>query len=259
MNNQGLVIADTHIKQDEEGRYCLNDFHKASGCEQKHRPKYWLESSQTNELIALLEQELTEGGFPPSIEKQPVKVIKGGIKQGTYVVKELVYAYAMWISAKFHLHVIRAYDALVTQPVITLANLPRIERNPHLAVRKAVLKLAAIRDVPHQTVYHRLYDRFQVESYKDIPVEYCLAAIEYVRALEGEYLPKQEKPKSDLANDLNLELICHYTPMLYEIVSKIVYPALRTLDARVAGSLFGYSQELMVNVNILKRRIEVRK
>lgn len=124
MTTQGLVIANVGIKQDEAGRYCLNDFHKASGNEQKHRPKYWLESSQTNELIGELEQELSEGGNPPSIEKQPVKVIKGGIKQGTYVVKELVYAYAMWISAKFHLHVIRAYEALSkSTPLDAIGNL----------------------------------------------------------------------------------------------------------------------------------------
>jgi len=40
------------------------------------------------------------------------KVIRGGSCQGTWVCKEQVYAYAMWISARFHLQVIRAFNEL---------------------------------------------------------------------------------------------------------------------------------------------------
>jgi phage antirepressor YoqD-like protein len=58
--------------------------------------------------------ELTDPGFPGS---PPVAVLKGGSgPQGTFVVKELVYAYAMWVSPAFHLKVIRAYDAMVSRP-----------------------------------------------------------------------------------------------------------------------------------------------
>ena len=107
-----LTIADTAIRQDAEGRYCLNDLHRAAGGEKRHQPSDWLRLKQTQELIA----ELAVPGIPGTLKNQPLAVIQGGTQQGTYVAKELVYAYAMWISAAFHLKVIRAYDALVAQP-----------------------------------------------------------------------------------------------------------------------------------------------
>jgi hypothetical protein len=105
MSNQTLAISGITIHQDEQGRFCLNDLHKASGGEQKHQPSNWLRNQQTIDLIGLLKSEESITGIRVILTKQGL---------GTYVVKELVYAYAMWISPKFHLQVIRAYDALVT-------------------------------------------------------------------------------------------------------------------------------------------------
>lgn len=102
--NQDLTICEVDIRQDTKGRYCLNDLHQSAGAEQRHRPKYWLENQQTIDLIA----EIEKGGIPPIQAKQGL---------GTFVAKELVYAYAMWINAAFHLQVIRAYDALVSGAV----------------------------------------------------------------------------------------------------------------------------------------------
>jgi hypothetical protein len=108
--SNNLVISDIQIRQDAEGRFCLNDLHKAAGYENKHRPSLWLKNKQAIELV----DEIAKAGNPALEQNQPVKVINGGNNPGTYVVKELVYAYAMWISPKFHIQVIRAYDALVT-------------------------------------------------------------------------------------------------------------------------------------------------
>jgi hypothetical protein len=106
-----LIIADSLIHQDTEGRYCLNDLHLAAGGDQKHKPANFMRLDSTIALVAEIE-------CCSEVSITPVKSVKGnhanGAKQGTYVCKELVYAYAMWISPKFHLQVIRAYDAMVT-------------------------------------------------------------------------------------------------------------------------------------------------
>ena len=98
-SHQKLIIANTKIRQDDEGRYCLNDCHRASGMSETKRPGNWLKNAQTVELI----NELGDARIIASDKLvNPVNVIKGGNNQGTYVVKELVYAYAMWISPAFH-------------------------------------------------------------------------------------------------------------------------------------------------------------
>lgn len=105
-----LTISNKKIRI-KDGLYCLNDLHKASGADNKNRPSIWLENAKTKELIG----EILKAGFSASGDTViPVSVAKGGRSSGTYACKELVYAYAMWISPEFHLHVIRAYDALVT-------------------------------------------------------------------------------------------------------------------------------------------------
>lgn len=109
-----LVIANTQIRQDVAGRFCLNDLHQASGGAKRHQPANWLRLDQARELIAEIEKPMESDEGLLRSEEAPVHQVNDGFGNGTYAVKELVYAYAMWISAAFHLHVIRAYDALVT-------------------------------------------------------------------------------------------------------------------------------------------------
>ncbi len=98
-----LTIANTWIHQDAEGRFSLNDLHKSSGGNPTHRPGEFLRLQQTQDLIA----EIETAGIPAVRSKEG----RGG---GTFAGKELVYAYAMWISPKFHLQVIRTFDEVAT-------------------------------------------------------------------------------------------------------------------------------------------------
>ncbi|MHA3050865.1 KilA-N domain-containing protein [Acinetobacter sp. ANC 4640] len=99
---QLITIQDTLIRMDAQGRYCLNDLHKASGEEIRNRPATWLQNQQTKNLAVELEKD----GIPSIHTKQGL---------GTFVRKELVYAYAMWISPAFNLKVIRTFEAVTTQ------------------------------------------------------------------------------------------------------------------------------------------------
>src|SRR5260364_326718 len=101
-----LMISKISIQQDAEGRYCLNDLHKASGGEDRHKPANFLRLDTTQALIAEINgSHLTSG----------VKTTNAGHHRGTYVCKELVYAYAMWVSSAFHLKVIRTFNALANR------------------------------------------------------------------------------------------------------------------------------------------------
>ncbi|OZN25291.1 bacteriocin [Actinobacillus seminis] len=90
--------------------YSLADLHRASGNDPKHRPTYFLRNDQTKALIAEIESE------NPTCEKShsSVLIVKNGI--GTYACKEIVIAYAAWISPQFHLVVLRAFLNQVEQP-----------------------------------------------------------------------------------------------------------------------------------------------
>lgn len=95
-----LTVAGIEIHQDQDGRFSLNDFHRAAGGEDRHRPSRWVENIQAIELA----NEIGKAGIPA------LRTVRGGRSPGTFACKELVYAYAMWVSPAFSLHVIRTFD-----------------------------------------------------------------------------------------------------------------------------------------------------
>ena len=119
-----IAILGTDIRQDADGRYCLNDLHNAAVANgmngRTKEPNKFFASAQTAELVTALTDTQNPG-------IGPVSTIKGGPKQGSYVVRELVYAYAMWVSPRFHLTVIRAFDAMVTNKPVEQVVEPMVQ------------------------------------------------------------------------------------------------------------------------------------
>ncbi|TDK26176.1 DNA-binding protein [Luteimonas aestuarii] len=95
-----LIIADTPIRRDADGRYSLNDLHRASGGLPKHRPSVWLANQQVQDLVEAVE---LEAGIPA------VAKVRGGTRAGTFASAELAIAFAAWIDTHFHLRVLRTF------------------------------------------------------------------------------------------------------------------------------------------------------
>ena len=180
-NAQPLVIGNFSIRQDEDGRYCLNDLHKASGGNKKHQPAYFVRNQQTKDLIEIIEGENDDLQICRS--KQAVNSIRGkGLEQGTYAVKELVYSYAMWISAKFHLTVIRAYDAMVMQWQIN-------DRQSISPEQQALLhEIVARRSQGERKIFAEMWARhnrhFKIPRYAELLAIHFPEAVHYLETME---------------------------------------------------------------------------
>lgn len=158
-----LMISDIAIRRDTDGRYCINDLHRAAGGEAKHQPALWLRSAQVQDLT----NELKHSTNSQTETNQPLRVQNGGNAPGTYVCKELVYAYAMWISPAFHLKVIRAYDAQVPQPAAQTINM----RDPR-QLQVAMLQLIEVTQEQQVTI-----DQQQLQIEQDKPKVQALERI----------------------------------------------------------------------------------
>ncbi len=99
-----LAIGNITVRQ-HDGLFSLNDLHKASGGEENFKPAFFLRNDQAKALIA----EIAKGADSHLF----LKTTKGR-NGSTYACRELVIAYAAWISAAFHLKVIRVFLAVAT-------------------------------------------------------------------------------------------------------------------------------------------------
>lgn len=238
MTNQ-IIISDISIRQDSEGRYSINDLHKASGSEQKDKPVHWLALQKTTDLIETIEKvgNLT---FPP------IRTTRG-CKGGTYVCKELVYAYATWISAEFFLKVIRAYDALVsgdTAKAVAIAKTTVDDRTP---LRSLVNRIMAKYGTTYQSVYKLVHREFGVQHIDELSPKQTVEAMEYLaaKAIEGEFLGKQKTLSTTSLSAREAD----YLIWLWDYANRSqhlyreLYPSMKQIRSEFAGKFYDYGSE----------------
>lgn len=179
-----LIIGTSSIRQ-IDGLYSLNDLHKSSGEEQRHQPRYFLAIQQTVDLISEIENS------EKSLFK-PIKVFQGR-NGGTYACKELVIAYAAWISPAFHLKVIRVF----------LAEAGRTLQVPDTITKEQQGELSTLfaerfpsgKDRPY--AWSRFNNHFRLASYKDLPANRFEEACEYIKTMP-EQMPALPRPAVNL-------------------------------------------------------------
>ena len=105
MQNQ-IQLYDTQIRQDEQGRFCLNDLHRASGGNPIHAPSQFLRLKGTKDFVQVLDSH--NANMHSALE-----IINGGMNQGCYADEKIVYKYAAWISPEFEVKVYETFDKAV--------------------------------------------------------------------------------------------------------------------------------------------------
>ena len=169
-----LTLGNITIRQ-QNGLFSLNDLHKAAGGEAKHQPALFMRMEQTQALI-------TEIGN--STDSQSFKT-KEGRNGGTYACRELVIAYAAWISAAFHLKVIRVFLAATTpqaEPPQTRLDYDRISPAQAQDLKEIVTAIVQAGVQTYAETWSRLQRKFRVNSYLELPAQHYGDARAYLLA-----------------------------------------------------------------------------
>ncbi|GAB3358874.1 MULTISPECIES: KilA-N domain-containing protein [Giesbergeria] len=175
---QTFAIGEIVVRQ-LNGLFSLNDLHKAAGGEDKHRPSYFINNEQTKALI----DEIQIAGIP-AITAKP--------KIGTYACRELVIAYATWISAAFHLKVIRVFlDATAPHPHDPAIDYTRISPAQAQGIKELVHQVVDAGVQGFGETWNRLHHKFRVNSYHELPATKYDEVCAYLRGK----LPPAPAPK----------------------------------------------------------------
>ena len=245
-----IQISNVAIRQISDTLYNLTDLHKAAGGENKHRPTFWMQNIQTQDLIAEIE---AEGG-------QAFQTAKGK-NGGTYVCKELVIAYGMWISPTFALKVIRCF--LEAQGQVSDGLPAKTTDDDRIPLQQAVAALVGCRGIDYSTTYGMVHQRFNVSAIEDLLSEQLPEGIAYVHALTlhagltGEALDtdpvprdKAFMPDSEIADGIACLLAQSYRACSF---LKRYLPAFRRHELNAGREMCGFAYDAAASRDAVNR------
>ena len=226
-----LAILNTSIRS-YENLFSLNDLHQASGNLAKHKPAFFLRIDMTQDLIAEIEKETPNA----------LKVIRG-TQGGTYACEELMLAYAMWISPKFHLIVLRAFLNLHKKSTALLPN--TITPEQQQAIQSAVQQAHHRTGLHWQEIYRQLKQAFKVAKYDQLPQDQFGNAMAFIMNLQPIALPPaEEKFKFELTKEeiSNITLLLFSHGQMNWLLGRLIKP-LETIGSSFSPTVYGHHTE----------------
>ena len=134
MPSQSLEVFDTTVHVDQDGRFSLNDIHKAAMAKgyatKSQRPGVFLKSKEVQAYINELDTDAT--GVASVVSS------KGGKNQGSYGVKLVALRYAAWLDAEAEVDIYSTFAQVLEGDESLTADLIDRQRDPEASKRLAV-------------------------------------------------------------------------------------------------------------------------
>ena len=133
MKTTNITVFEKTIRIDAEGRFCLNDIHKAAMANGKatesQKPSEFLRHDKVKDFIS--EVDLEAGN------RASIKTVKGRGITGTYATELVALRYAGWISAKVEVEVYRTFQKVAHADEALTHDLIERQQDPEAAKRLA--------------------------------------------------------------------------------------------------------------------------
>ena len=232
-----LTILNNSIRQ-SDNLYSLNDLHKASGGAEKHRPSLFIRLDTTQDLILEIQKEVKSTDLI-------FKTTGGRGLRGTYACEELVLSYAMWISPKFHLVVLRAFLNLHKNSTALLPN--TITPEQQQAIQSAVQQAHHRTGLHWQEIYRQLKAMFHIAKYDQLPQDQFGNVMAFLMSLQPITLLPVEKKYTFEFTEYELQQLIWLWFAFKRGVGTFqhIEKAFHALGSNMSGQIYGQAYEYL--------------